>query len=380
MRRKTTFDGSPLTPVSQQSPKFTDFEHESVIQRLKGDLLVNIELQAKHHGARNIPFHIDEYRAHVFNAIETRVQVAIDSNQQRHLPISGMLIAKKIQDEATAKEASIQASLLDEEHQFKALQREIDRINLYGPSKYWRAFLHCILVLIAVSEGAMSYPAFRYAGFSTLAALAASFGVVAAVGVGAFFVSGYIRSSRNESIQHLRYALALGAYFTGFYFLGQLRADAINNAPKIDFASENAGIPVPSISVCGCAIAAVSFLLFWLALFLCLRIWRNKRETDQERDYYKKVARKEEAGAAIELLRGELQALRTTTNEQVGMALARFEYALSVENDLIGFARIAADRYKECNLRYRTDGLCPHFYSFPPQFQFNRFFNNSQNQ
>ena len=360
-----------------QPSRYSDPEQETVIQQLKDELLVNMETQARHHGGRNIPVHIDEYRAYVFNAIETQVQVALDFNQQRHLPISGMVMAKKIQSDAIITEAKLQASLLDEEQRFKNLEQEIGRHTVDALQKYWRSFVHCILALIALSEGCMAYPAFRFASFPKTAAVAASFGIVAAVALGAIYLADFIQQAKTEGLRYFRYALVIIIYFTGFYFLGEFRANTINNAPDLNMVS-GAGQYFPAPSVCGCAIAVVSFLLFWLALFLCLRIWRSKKERDQEHLLERKVAAKETADIKIGRLRNELQNLQFSTNEQVAQALARFEYAMSVENDLIGFARLAADRYKDCNLRHRTDGLCPDFYSFPPPFNFKIFFNNVQ--
>ena len=66
------------------------------IQGFQDNLISYCETEAKHNAQKNLPNTMDELNAFIKNHIEIKTQEQIHQNQQRFLPICGMVIAKKI--------------------------------------------------------------------------------------------------------------------------------------------------------------------------------------------------------------------------------------------------------------------------------------------
>ena len=137
-------------------------------------------------------------------------------------------------------------------------------------------------------------------------------------------------------------------------------------------------LPQPAKSS-GSKIAIVSFLLYCIGLAISVRYAKTKEEKEAEKAYDKVCREYDELKAKINATETAIKTLRAETAQKVQTALATYEYALAREKQLETIAKKSLETYASSNLRYRTDGKCPAFFSTLPAFTFNTFFNFSKN-
>ncbi|MBS1633858.1 MAG: hypothetical protein JST10_14945 [Bacteroidetes bacterium] len=354
--------------------KYSDPEYAAHVAKVKKDVLTHIELEATHHGAQNRPNTLPEFQALTLNYIQTTVQGAIDSNQERFLPISGVIILNKIKAECQEKIDTLNATRKDKDHIATKLKNEAASLKTKMIASPWSWIGYTCISGISISEGLLSYPAFRHASFPVLAAVSAATGIALGVGLGAHYLGGYIRRSETKKQFYKRYAIALTPFVVGFSALGSLRAGAYNHVSSIAVQAEHTINSAASAS--GWTIALISILLYWLGLFLAIRFYKTDAERKQEQDYNSILANIECIEQDIQDIDEKIAVIQAYAEAQASEAAGIYEYALATECGLISFAKQAAEAYKAKNLRFRTDNRIPEIFSSIPEFQFQTFFQN----
>jgi len=355
-------------------PNYVDPAHRGYIEKLKLELHDRIKLDGKHHGEQNKPNTEPEMRALILNLIQTTLQSGMDTNQQLFQPISGMFVAKQIMADAQKKVDALANIRRNDEHrlgilrkQAEALKPDLRLIRARELAKYGMA-------AIAITDGILSYKGFRFASFPLFGAISTSVGVAAAIYLGAEYLGKYIARSPSSRQKWLRWLKSLTPYGIGFYGLAVLRARAYNHVTH--YAGDMA--PTSPSHATAISIACMSFLLYWLALFLSVHFYKSDEELKREQDYADKCKEVADLEAKIKANEDECQTILQQANAEAGLALAKYEYALSCECGLKTYAKHMAEEYKTMNLRFRTDGKCPEFFAHIPEFHFNTFFDNSK--
>jgi hypothetical protein len=358
--------------------QYNDPEHEAALNIIKDRLISTVELQGKQDGPQNKPKTIDEHCALILNLIEVTLQGGIDRNQQKYLPVSGVAAAKLAEMEADKKEQELQVAIDDEEHALpdaindaKRLQPDVKLIKI-------RRWVFAGLVFIALTEGYLSYPAFRHVSFPIIASIIASIAIAFGVGITSHHLGGYIKNAQTRAQVIRRYLISLVPAIIGFSVLGVMRANAYNHTSHLQVGSQNV-TSQSSSSASAVAIAIISILLYWVALFLSSKFFRTKAERLQEHAYEEKCNALEALQKSIQDKKDEIVRVRYEKVAKMALAAKRFEYALYQERQLINFAQNAAEAYKQKNLRHRKDG-CPAFFSHKPIFHFTTFFDSIKTQ
>ena len=362
--------------IKLNTSKSNPFNDAKTIE-LEKELLNHCEIQGRQNGLQNKPITEEEFRAYILNHIETKIQATLNENEQEHLPISGMVVAQKIQADAKEEINKLNAILADDEHKLWPLEERKKEKAPDLAKRRIRRWINTATGVIAVADGVFVYEAARAMPLPKIPALIIATAIAFAIGFGVHILAGFILKAKTKIQIAFRYCLVLIPAFIGFYVIGHIRAKAYNGI--IDLNNQIAGGSEQiTTSVSGLDITIISFLLFLAALLFSMRYYKSKEERLQEQEYDRICREIKDLKDKMEATRRKIKDIREEANQKSAEALARYEYALATERCLISLARKAMEVYKDSNLRYRTDGICPVFFSHPPPFNFQTFFNNNK--
>lgn len=356
-----------------KSNLFTDVK----IIELEKELLTHSEIQGRQNGLQNKPLTVDELKAYNMNYVESKVQFTLNENQQKYLPISGMVVAQKIQSEANEEITKLTATFADNEHKLWPLEERKKETAPDLAKRRIRRWINTGTGVIAIADGVFIYEAARAMPLPKIPAIIIASAIAFAIGFGVRIMARFILKAKNKLQRVFRYCLVLIPAFIGFYYIGNIRAKAYNGI--INLNSQITGQQEQWINpVSGLDITILSFLLFLAALLFSIRYYKSKEERMLEQEYNRVCLEIEELKNKMKAIQRKIEEIKEEAAKKSAEALARYEYALSTENRIISLARHAMEVYKESNLRYRTDGICPIFFSQPPSFNFQTFFNNAK--
>lgn len=358
---------------SQNQHKYADITHDAYINALQEELTSYSEIQGRQNGIQNKPVTEPELRAYIMNAIESKVQSALDHNHQIYLPVSGMVLANKIQADAKGKITGIKSSLAEDEHKLGPLEDKKKELIADPKKRLIRMLVYIGAGVISLAEGYFAFEALRLAGFPKIAADCAALGIAIAIGFGTHILAGYIRKAQKPIQRIIRYSIVLIPAFIGFYVLGSLRASGYNSTIDLNPHLNGAFVP-QSGAIEGWKITIISFLLFVAALIFSIKYYKTEEEYNQDLAYDNVCAEIKKLIATIKGKHDEIEAIQKEADIRSADALIRYEYAIACENSLQAIARKSLEKYSQSNLRHRTDGSCPNFFSYPPVFNFSLFF------
>lgn len=353
--------------------RFSDPQFEEHISKLKSELLTSMEVRGKEEGEQNRPNTVGEFRTMCINQMQSKIQELLIQNQERFMPVSGMVIANRIRQECKEKVLQLRGPLSDARYKLEMLKAEARACKERIVNNPWRKLVYVCLGAIALSEAWLAYPAFRYSHFDTGSSITIAMAIAMGVGLGAHFLGGFVKKSKSKLQYCFRYAIASVPYAVGFALIGHLRATALNNGAPDLSATEHFYTSIPQ-SVSGWALGAISFFLYWLALFLSIYFYKSKEERKAEQEYKNKMDEVAEQENTVKTIKGDIEALESDAEVKAGVALQTFEYALAKEAGLISFASQPVDKFIDTNLRFRTDGTVPEMFGTPPPFNFQTFF------
>jgi predicted permease len=342
------------------------------------ELYIYADVEGKNTGIENKPRSEAEMKAIIFNRIQTTIQGVMEENYRAHTPIHPMVVANKIEIDAKEEAKRVQAEVMQLNHDLEIANYEHKQIKLPFIKRYISYVILACLCFIGVGDALLSYSGFRFFGLPVSGAIVASIVVFLVVVLGGHFLGRAIRDAELKSQRMMRIALSLIAAFLFFLFLGMLRANAYNyddsTAVAASFVSK-----AEHQDVTAYPIAVLSFLTFTLGLYISARFSLTKDQRASLQVY-------EVSERTIRRLRNEIATrekaiaeINRDKNEDVRTALATYETALANENQLIASADIALQRFINANLRHRTDGECPEYFSNPAKFQFKKFFDKIKN-
>jgi hypothetical protein len=352
---------------------YFDTDHEAILNVHKQKLLEKVKLQGKQDGQSNYPTSPEHHRALVLNLIEVILQNCIDINQRRYLPISGMVVANMISQEAENKKQALRKDIKVAEHALIDARTEALKQKPDVKFMQIRKFVFAVLVVLGVTESILSFPAFRHSSFPTLQAYIASMVVGALSALIAHHLGGAVKKAQTGIQKIVRYTFALVVACVGFGALAILRADAFNKPVYILSVGNNTPTVSKHNTASALAIATISILFFMGCVFLSAQFFRTKAERIQETAYSEACELIAALENTIAECKAEIDKIESETEEQKSLALVRFEYAKYTETQIINFSQVAAEEYKQHNMIHRTDG-CPAFLAQKPLFHFTRFF------
>lgn len=355
--------------------RYADIVNDGYISSLEKELLTYSGLQGKQNGLQNLPTTESEIRAYIMNTIESKIQFEIDRNHQINVPVSGVVVAQRLNTEAGKVIEVLKGDLASNEHIHQPLKEQKKQLTPDLQKRRMRRWVYAGAAVISMAEGFFAYEAFTAASFPRIPAFFAALGIAIGVGFGLHFLARYILQAETRIQRLCRYCIVLIPAFIGFFALGSLRAQSYNT--HVDINPHATEVFVPSTSgVSGMSLTIISFLLFLIALLFSIRFYKTKEERMRDQEYDQVCGEIKRLSAAMQAIRDKIETIQKDASEKTAEALGRFEYALATEKRLKAIARRAVDAYIDANLRHRSDKSCPEFFSRPPAFNFKLFFDN----
>ena len=359
--------------IKSINPESSDFGQD--IKEFQSEILSYAETQGRHNANQNKPNTLEEFKAFIFNHIGIKTNEQLHKNQQHYLPVAGMVVAKKIQTEANQKYSELTGIVNECEHKIIEVEKRKKELTPDLKQRKKNMISKIVVALIGLAEGYLIYEALRRSGFHILAALITSIGLAAGIAFLTHVVAQYIKSATAKRQHIIRTSLVLIPALILFLVLGNIRADAYNSASELK--NQTSGlVPTHTSNSSGWKIALVSFFLYCIGLAISVWYAKTKEEKEQERAYDKVCLEFNELQGKINNFKGIIESIENDAKQKVHSALATYEYALSREKQLQSIAHKALETYASNNLRHRTDGKCPIFFSTLPAFSFVTFFDN----
>lgn len=357
-------------------PRYTDPVAEAQYKEAQDSLLSLAETQARADGSNNLPANNEsDYRTRFANGVFSAIQQCLDEYALRAQNVSGVMLAKKIEEAAQQKVRLLRAALSEEQTRFNTLLREMERIKPDQAFNLIRFLVAAGLLIIACSEGVLAYPGYRAAALPTYGAIMVAGCVAIGVAIGAPLGAEYIRKASGRSQANIRTALLHAVAFAVFYFLSVLRLHQYNTAALfVTDASEISAPAARADCTTAMAICITSFCLFSLALFACIRFDRPVAAASSRRAFKDKKKKADVLKASITQKESDIAEVESRCEAEQAEALASYEFAVGHQKRLIGLGEQALTLYGATNLRYRSDGLCPEFFTYPPRHAYTSVF------
>jgi hypothetical protein len=346
------------------------------LQKFESDLTTYAQTEGKQNGNKNQPVTEEQFRALIINHIEAHGQELINKNHSQYAPISGAVVATELRNKADEDISKLRSSLNEKEHSITQLENEKKRLE--APVKsFWQRKLPVLAIgLISVAEAYFIFEALRNSGFPLLPALIFSAGLGAGLAYYTHIVARYIKRAAEKKQAMLRALVTLIPIAILFYFIGHIRGDAYNEAAALTAQSEQ--LAVPSDTANGGKIGLISFLLYCIGLVIGIRYAKTKEETDKETTYDQACKKLGDEKKQKDAIKTQIQEIEKDTAEKTEKALATYEHALAREKQIQVICKKALEGYASTNMRNRTDGQCPVFFSNLPQLYFTSLFTHAK--
>ncbi len=354
---------------------YTSPEFETHFENTRIELTTYAEMQGKHHGLKDQPLNIEMYNVLVVNKIKVAIQELIHYNQQIHQPISDMVTIAKIEKQGTDEISDIEDELIHDDQQLNVFKEQKKQLEKLTTKRWVTQIGFFIILLFGTVEGFFAYDALRGADFSKAIAFMTAIGIAAAVSVGLHVGGGYIRKAENKFQTNWRYVIVLSVALIISCALGYMRTGLYNE--NIDLQLNTSEITVASnneISVW--TLAAISFILFLVALGFAIKYGRNKEQIKYDDSHDLKCKELNDLQTKVDNKKSRIFEIGNNIIEERRVANRKYEYAIGVENRCINLAEKIQLLYIESNIRFRKDGIIPVFFSTLPKFQFKTFFEN----
>ena len=364
---------------SRKANQFESSDTGDSISHFETQLLSYCETQAKHDGSQNKPTSEGELRLLAMNHIETEVQVAIEKNKIRYLPISGVVVAQKYDTDAKSKTKEISADVYESEHKIAQLENTKKQNCPDKKAKLKRSIIFGIVVFNSAIEGTFVYEALRASSFPKIAALISGVSLALGCGILTHVSANYIKRSTSIKQMLYRYLLILIPAVVGCYFIGHLRAKAYTSLIQLDALVNNSTLSHSTL-ISGWGVTIICFLTFLMGLVISVKYAKTEKEELQEKEYDKACAESDKHLEEVQKKKKEINEIQKDNQSKTEQALANFEHAHAVEKRLKLIAQKAINVYTITNIRYRKDSIIPAILSNPPAFQFTTFFENINNK
>jgi hypothetical protein len=362
-----------------KSTSYADALHEEQLHQFEQKMLTHFAVLGKQNGTANIPVSDDQLLPLAINSIEASVQEQINLNQQKHLPISGSVVAHKIETDAKTKVQELQRQQNGEELSIEQLKTKEKELRPDKKKKRFRKITQVVIWLLSAIEGYMVFEGLSAGSFPFWTALTMALLFSISVGFATHYFAKVVCEAKSTWKKLLYYALILVPMAGISYLAGHLRAGSYNSIVNLDAAVGNI-VLAPASPLADWQLAVYSFITFCIALFLSIKIYISKEERSKEKAYEDVCNDLKSCEEKIGVIEQKKNAISDEAKHISAQALARFEYAKMIEERLKTMARKFFAVFVENNLRFRSDGIIPQCLSKQPQFSFTTFFNTQKTQ
>lgn len=356
----------------QTNKKILAQEHKQRIASFKKSLCVFAETIGKENGETNKPDTEDEMMVYAGNKIKHETQAVIYENHNFFSPISGMVLATEIRKEGSEKEQKLQAELSDVTLQQNQVEARKQETVPDKPLTFKRRLVYFALTLLGTVEGLYAFKAFRSKSYDMLTSICTGIGLGLVVSICTHYAARWCRHAERKLVRTCRILVSLILPLILFFAIAHIRADGY----ATDRAYQN--LLYSDISAQGgngtLELFLISYVFYLAAFFLSYVFAKSKQELQTEKEHKKACGTCKDLSTKANNLKVQIDRVHTETRKKSREALENFEQAVASEREIVSVADIALQCYIEKNLRYRSDGVIPPFFSHPQKFQFTTFF------
>jgi large-conductance mechanosensitive channel len=342
---------------------------ETTISKLENDICTYAAVQGRQNALNgNSPRTVEEFKINIINYIDAKVQETQAHNHQLHIPVSEKVIAENVKKEATLEIQRLQPMLNDREHKKEQL-REQKKLLRQSPRKwFWSKISGIISIVTALCESTLPYDGLR-TKFNTTIAIYSCIAIGISIYLFIHLFAHHIKNGATRLIRNLYFLTAMVLPAIGLYSLSNLRANAANG--KIDLSiptTDGFVVLAPNVSVLD--ITIISFLIYGAALFLAVHVAKTKEEEEKMKGYKNACRELKECNKETKELEKKRDAIAENAQGQEAQAMVTYERAVATKKRIDAIANKALQIYISTNMRFRSDGQCPNFFSDSPPFSF----------
>jgi hypothetical protein len=361
----------------EQSTHFlSTIQNESVLA-LEQQLYIYADVEGMNNAKHNKPVIFAEFKTYLLNPVQSKIQIAIEENQKLHLGMSGIVEAKIHQHDGNEKIKPLQSNLEDEEHKKAILLQKKNDCKPGLKKRVIRIWVNIAVVILSIFEGYFIFRAFQISGLSRLESAIYGLGVGLVLGLGTHFLAGFLEQGKSRKHFWLRFAIITLPLFLIFFYFGSMRVSMYSEALGLNIdpnKSTNTESSVPPT-----LLALISYSMFIVSLGAAMMYSKTKEERERDNEYDKVCKDINICDKKQKKITDEIKIISAEASTKSIEAFQRYEYARATENQLKAIAKKVIDDYIIKNVRHRTDGQIPEFFSNPPQLQFTSFFDNLNN-
>ncbi len=360
----------------QSTPFLSTSQNESVLA-LEKELSIYSEVEGMNNAKHNKPVIIEEFQTFLLNPVQSNLQVYIDENMKLHLGVSGVVESKKHLYDANEKIKPLQSTLEEEAHKKANLAQKKNDCKPDLKKRHIRTWVTIGVIILSIFEGYFIFRAFQIAGLSRLESAIYGIGVGLVLGLATHFLASFLQQGKSRKYFWKRLALITVPLFLIFYYFGSMRVSmysealALNIDPNKTTNTENSVPPT--------LLAFISYGMFIVSLGAAMKYSKTKEEKEQDNEYDRVCNEIRITDNKQKEIQKQITLIKEEGKAKSIEALQRYEFARATENQLKAIAKKVINLYISKNLRHRTDGYIPKFFSNPPQLHFTSFFDNLNN-
>jgi hypothetical protein len=277
---------------------------ENAITKLDTDLTEDIALDAKHKAQRETEMTYAEFKVSVVDPTESKCQDTINFVRQQGMAWAHLVNTKEFEQQ-TAKECEqLQIQCNEKERKLYPLEKQ-KHLLIHGSLKNKKGWLFMpIAFTVGLADGTLAYFSFRHS-YSTSMAFITAGAIAVIISCTHFAYAPWIKQTKNAIQRWCKIGAVSAVGFGFFYWIANLRVQAMNNIINLDPLSTNQTM---AATLSHWAVCIISFVLFGCVVALSLTFWKSKDQRLKEQEY-KKVC------AEIAKLTSEMQALKTKNEE-----------------------------------------------------------------
>lgn len=346
--------------------RFTFFDPvvESRISALYEELQAFAETTAKEDAERPALIPEPGFEIQVENIITHKVQSLIYFIRQHLLPTSRILDAKEL-DRQTKKDVGILSKTISDliirRSELTSKQKSLS-INHFKFA--YGSYLLPLALLIGFGDGALGYSVFSPV-FVWYQALILSLSIALTLGISHLAYANWIQTSKTTTRRYVKIGVVLLLAFSFYWWVGSLRAAAINNLLDIAVPSDTvAAVPHPPIR--GWTFCIISFSLFATVFALSMVFWKSSTDRQQEAEYHAIVDAIAQLDEDIAKHTEEKRIRILAAANKIRDARLAFDYTLSCFKKCNAISTATLSTYMRTYSRYR-DGEIPAFFTTRPK-------------
>lgn len=334
-------------------------------------------ITGKQLGLQSLPKSFGEYNALFLNVLKSKIQSYIKGVELDKKPQTQKVLAQENQKAKDGTIRLLRSDLMDEETKKNMLEGQVEDM----PFTKWGLLKHfCIklvVLLLSFAESFMVYSAFRSSGIPTLGAAIASF----AIGLGLYVITDYIAywllASKKMLIAWVRGIFISLIMFLFFYGISLIRVSGMSSEAEIN--KRFSDTPIVTQQIPAYTLALISTGMFMIGVLITMWHGLTKDEKELLKQYFKKWWQLRKVKRKINKIEGAIAETEKKAFEVSKQAITTYEEAYTSQSLLNHYGDEAVALFIATNMKHRTDGYCPPFFTNPNEFNKSNFSQKQNN-